>query len=197
MLKSVTTLLSAVLLAGTFVAPAMSAPAKHKPAPAHKMAAKPVKPKPNMKAMASQAHMASLAAGTKVFMNLSGSVKSYTRNHGTRAAAAATMYTNRDGALTGLTIQSWGLPDPERMDARSSRYVVWLVDDQGQRVRKLGQLESRNGAHTVFGFTPERPISGFGRLMITAEAMDGVSHPSGMMHMSAELPAAHKLTASR
>lgn len=196
MLKPLNTLLSAVLLAGTFVAPAMSAPAKHKPAASHKMAAKP-KAKMQMKAMASQASMMSMASHTKVFMALSGSVKSYTRNHGTRAAAAATMYTNRDGALTGLTIQSWGLPDPERMDARASRYVVWLVDDHHQRVQRLGQLESRNGARTLFGFTPERPIAGYGRLMITAEAMDGVARPSGMMHMSAELPSADKMTASR
>jgi hypothetical protein len=130
-------------------------------------------------------------------MDMSSSVKMWTKDHGTRAAAAATMYTNREGALTGLTIQSWGLPDPERMDARTSRYMVWLVDDNGQHVRKLGQLESRNGAHTLFGFTPERPVSGFGRLMITAEAMDGVKRPAGMMHMSVALPAAQKMAVKR
>jgi hypothetical protein len=190
MLKPISALIGVALLAGALGAPALAA--QHKAKPAVTQHAKPAKPAKAAKAMPLMTTMKA-ASGTKVFMDMSSSVRMYTKDHASRAAAAATIYTNRDGALTGLTIQSWGLPDPERMDARTSRYMVWLVDERGQRVRKLGQLESHNGSKAVFGFTPERPVTGYARLMITAEAMDGVSRPSGMMHMSADLPGAHKV----
>jgi hypothetical protein len=100
--------------------------------------------------------------------------------------ADAVVYTDREGAITGVTIKSSGLPDPERLDGRASRYVVWLVGRDGERVRKLGELESHNGARAHFGFTAEAPLKGFERLLITTEAM-AHTRPQGAARMSADL----------
>jgi hypothetical protein len=193
MRSTVTALLGATMILGLASAPSLAA-SSHDQSPkaaAAKAGAKAAAKKgPAQRLSAAETRAMSAAAGTtRLAMAMAAGVNGWTKTHATRAAANATIYTNKDGALTGLTLQSWGLPDPERMDARTSRYVVWLTDAHGDHARRLGQLESHNGSRAVFGFTPEHPVTGMGRLMVTSEAMEGVSRPTGMVHMSAELPA--------
>lgn len=190
MLKPLSTLLAAALLLG---APTMPADAASKGKPAAAAVKKPAAPaKAKAKAVPAKksaevraaAERTSAAAGMKLPMAMAASMRASGRMGAPMADAV--IYTDRQGAITGVTIKSSGLPDPERLDGRASRYVVWLVGRDGERVRKLGELESHNGARAHFGFTAEAPLKGFERLMITTEAM-AHSRPQGAARMSAEL----------
>jgi hypothetical protein len=190
MLKPLSTLIAAALLLGVPTMPADAA-AKEKPAPAAvkkkaapakaKAKAAPVKKSAEVRAAAQRT---SAAAGMKVPMVMAASVRASGRSGA--PVADAVVYTDRHGDITGVTIKTAGLPDPERLDGRASRYVVWLVGRDGERVRKLGELESHNGARAVFGFTADAPLKGFERLMITTEAM-AHARPQGAARMSADI----------
>jgi hypothetical protein len=104
-----------------------------------------------------------------------------------RAGASAVVYTNRRGHVTGVKIRAAGLPDADRLGAGSARYVVWLVGQNGRRTLRLGELESRNGARVDFGFTAETALSGYERLVITAESPGAAQSPSGPQQFSADL----------
>lgn len=114
----------------------------------------------------------------------------YLRGKGSTANATAKVYTNTEGAVTGLTLTAWGLPNPESINPRYSDYVVWLVDTETNAVKNLGVLESRNAGKAVFGFTPEAPLSGFDRIVITPEPTAAIGWPTGWQQLDAELPRA-------
>lgn len=197
MLKPVIVLLATAMLVGSPTAEAGVAEAK----PAAKMtkkAAAPAKAKPKAKAPAAKkatpkkaadvrasAQRTSAAAGLKMKLDLAASVKVSGRMG--MPSADAVVYTNRQGAVTGVTIKSAGLPDPERLDGRSSRYVVWLMGKDGQRARRLGELESRNGARAVFGYTAESPLEGYERLVITTEGQTPSARPMGTQRMMGDM----------
>lgn len=194
MLKPLSTLIAAAVLLGSPAMPADAAPkgkapapaAQKKPATPAKAKPAPAKPAPATKSFEIRqvSQRASGAAGLKVAMDVAASVRSAGGKG--QPVADAVIYTNAKGAITGVTIKSAGLPDPDRLDGRASRYVVWLVGRDGQRVRPIGELESRNGARSAFGFTAEEPLEGFERLMITAEAMSQ-GRPTGAQRMSADI----------
>lgn len=104
------------------------------------------------------------------------------------ANANAKVFTNPAGEITGLTITSWGLPNPERINPRYSDYVVWLVDTDTNEMRNIGVLESKNGGQAVFGYSPEMPLRGFERIVITPETAGATRWPSGWQQLSADIP---------
>lgn len=104
------------------------------------------------------------------------------------ANANAKVYTNAQGEITNLTITSWGLPNPERIQSRFNDYVVWLVDTDTNEMKNIGVLESKNGGEAVFGFSPEVPLKGFDRIVITPEASGATRWPAGWQQLTAELP---------
>jgi hypothetical protein len=106
------------------------------------------------------------------------------------ATANAKVYTNAQNEITGLTITSWGLPDPERINGRFTNYVVWLVDVDTNQMLNIGTLESKNGGQAVFGHTPQMPLRGYDRIVITPETSIATSWPSGWQQLTADIPMA-------
>lgn len=104
------------------------------------------------------------------------------------ANANAKVFTNAAGEITGMTITSWGLPNPERINARYNDYVVWLVDTDTNEMRNIGVLESKNGGKASFGYSPEMPLKGFDRIVITPETAGATRWPSGWEQLSADIP---------
>lgn len=114
--------------------------------------------------------------------------KWYMRGQGHNANANAKIYTNKEGAITGVTVTSWGLPNPERINPRYSDYVVWLVDTDTNKRKNIGVLESRNGGKAVFGFTADEPLMGFDRIVITPEPTFATGYAEGWEQLTADLP---------
>ena len=112
----------------------------------------------------------------------------FLRGKGNTANATAKVYTNMEGAITGLTLTAWGLPNAESINPRYSDYVVWLVDTDTNQMKNIGVLESRNAGKAVFGYTPEVPVSGFDRIVVTPEPTGAIGWPSGWQQLDAELP---------
>lgn len=104
------------------------------------------------------------------------------------ANANAKVYTNASGEITGMTITSWGLPNPERINQRYNDYVVWLVDTDTNEMKNIGVLESKNGGKAVFGFSPEMPLKGFERIVITPEISGATRWPAGWQQLTADIP---------
>jgi hypothetical protein len=105
-----------------------------------------------------------------------------------KASANAKVYTDQQGAITGLTITSWGLPNPERINPRFSDYVVWLVNTDTHQVLNIGTLESRNAGKAVFGYQPDAPLVGYNRIVITPEPTFATAWPSGWEQITADIP---------
>lgn len=114
--------------------------------------------------------------------------KWYLRGAGRNANANAKVYTNQEGAITGVTVTSWGLPNPETINPRYNDYVVWLVDTDTNDMKNIGVLESRNAGKAVFGFSPDEPLVGYDRIMITPESTFATGWPEGWEQLDAELP---------
>ncbi|MNS68486.1 hypothetical protein D3C72_1017690 [compost metagenome] len=125
------------------------------------------------------------AADSKLRLEMADSLRKLVTAR--RAGASAVVYTNRRGQVTGVKIRAAGLPDADRLGAGSARYVVWLVGQNGRRVLPIGELESRNGARVDFGFTAETALSGYERLIITAEPLGSAKSPTGQQQFSADL----------
>lgn len=114
--------------------------------------------------------------------------KWYLRGAGRHANANAKVYTNQEGAITHVTITSWGLPDPETLNPRYNDYVVWLVDTDTRQMKNIGVLESKNAGKAVFGFSPDEPLVGYDRIMITPESTFATGWPEGWEQLEADLP---------
>lgn len=112
----------------------------------------------------------------------------YLRGKGNSANATAKVYTNMEGGVTGVTLTAWGLPNAESINSRYSDYVVWLVDTDTNQMKNIGVLESRNAGKAVFGFTPEAPLMGYDRIVITPEPTAATGWPTGWQQLDAELP---------
>jgi hypothetical protein len=104
------------------------------------------------------------------------------------ANADAKVYTNAQGEITGITVNAVGLPNPERINPRFTDYVVWLVDTDTNQMKNIGNLESRNGGKAVFGYTPDMPLQGFDRIIVTPEMSFATSWPSGWEQLTADIP---------
>ena len=104
------------------------------------------------------------------------------------ANANAKVYTNPQGEITSLTVTSWGLPNPERINERYTDYVVWLVDTDTNEMKTIGVLESKNGGQAVFGYSPEVPLTGYDSIVITPETSVATRWPSGWQQLTADLP---------
>lgn len=114
--------------------------------------------------------------------------KWYLRGAGRNANANAKIYTNREGGITGVTITSWGLPNPETINPRYNDYVVWLVDTDTNQMKNIGVLDSKNAGKTHFGFSPDEPLIGYDRIMVTPERTFAAGWPEGWEQLDAELP---------
>jgi hypothetical protein len=111
------------------------------------------------------------------------------RDAGSRHASAnAKVYTNAQNEIIGLTVTSWGLPDPERINQRYSNYVVWLVDTDSNEVLNVGTLESKNGGAAILGHSPQMPLRGYDRIVITPEPTFATGWPAGWQQLSADIP---------
>src|SRR4051812_42427437 len=55
------------------------------------------------------------------------------RSGGRGANADARVYQNKNGAILGLTLTAWGLPEQIRYNEDPKHYVAWLVDTAGHR----------------------------------------------------------------
>jgi hypothetical protein len=170
MQKSTIALWAVALLAG-FAAPAIAGPDAAGPSEAVTLTVQP---------LATRA-----PADSKLRLEMADSLRKLMAS--SRAGASAVVYTNRRGHVTGVKIRAAGLPDADRLGAGSARYVVWLVGQNGRRTLRLGELESRNGARVDFGFTAETALSGYERLVITAEPLGATKSPIGPQQFSADL----------
>lgn len=104
------------------------------------------------------------------------------------ANADAKVYTDQTGAITGITINAMGLPDPERINPRFSNYVVWLVNTDTNQMINIGTLESKNAGKAVFGYSPDQPLVGYNRIVITPESTFATSWPAGWQQITADIP---------
>lgn len=104
------------------------------------------------------------------------------------ANANAKVYTDQTGAITGITINAVGLPNPERINPRFSNYVVWLVNTDTNQMLNIGTLESKNAGKAVFGYEPDQPLVGYNRIVITPEATFATSWPAGWQQITADIP---------
>jgi hypothetical protein len=110
------------------------------------------------------------------------------RDKGQNASASARVYQNADGAITGLTLTAWGMPNPESINPRFNNYVVWLVDTNTNKVKNIGMLESHNGGKVVFGYEPDTPLTGYNRIAITPEPTFATGWPVGWNQMQGDIP---------
>lgn len=109
----------------------------------------------------------------------------YLRGAGQFASANATVYTDANEAITGVRLESWGLPDPERINNTYNSYVVWLHDTETNEMKNIGVLDSRNGGKAVFGYTPEEPLMGYDSIVVTPEPTFATTWPMGWQQMTA------------
>lgn len=112
------------------------------------------------------------------------------RGGGTWANADARVFQNRDGAIIGLTLTAWGLPTRVAYGETPRPYVAWLVDSPGHRMLRLGTLDTNTGGRGMLGYSPEQPVIGFDRIVITQEPTPTAAWPAGWQQLEADLPRA-------
>lgn len=110
------------------------------------------------------------------------------RTGGQWANADARVYMNKDGAIIGLTLSAWGLPETTRYGQQDQHYVVWLVNRDSHDVINIGELDAYNAGRAVFGYTPVDPVSGYDAILVTRERQANVAQPSKWQHLEADLP---------
>jgi hypothetical protein len=110
------------------------------------------------------------------------------RTAGAWANADARVYQNKDGAILGLTLTAWGLPEQVRYNESPRHYVAWLVDRPGHRMLNIGTLDANNMGRAVLGFSPAQPVAGYDRIMITQEPQIAAAWPSSWQQLEADLP---------
>ncbi|MDB5101826.1 MAG: hypothetical protein JWM80_6247 [Cyanobacteria bacterium RYN_339] len=112
------------------------------------------------------------------------------RSGGSWANADARVYQNRDGAILGLTLTAWGLPEQIRYNENPKHYVAWLVDTPGHRMLNIGTLDANNMGRAMLGFSPLTPLAGYDRIVITQEPIIASTWPSSWQQLEADLPRA-------